>query len=88
MTIQIPSKALALATETDETVAPEQGDRTSFTVEGTVQSVSGDLATVTVDSVNGEPVPQEGAPMDEGAALKAELEMEDETRPGAMMMMG
>ena len=35
---------------------PEQGDSVSFSVDGTVQSIDGDNATIKITAVNGEPV--------------------------------
>ena len=37
-------------------VPPEEGDTVSFSVDATVQSVSGGNATLKIDAVNGEPV--------------------------------
>lgn len=37
-------------------VPPEQGDSVSYSVEGTVQSVDAEDATVKITSINGEPV--------------------------------
>src|SRR5882762_6631799 len=50
-------------------VPPEEGDSVSYSVEGKVQSVSGNTATISIDSINGEPVAEEGAesPEEEGA---------------------
>lgn len=58
-----------VASLSEDGVAPEQGDSVSFSVEGKVQSVSGNTATVSIDSINGEPVAEEGAesPEEEGA---------------------
>lgn len=52
----IPVNALA-----EDGVPPEEGDKVSFSVDGTVKSVSGNNATVSIDSVNGEPVGEEAA---------------------------
>ena len=58
-----------VASLSEDGVPPEQGDSVSFSVEGKVQSVSGNTATVSIDSINGEPVAEEGAesPEEEGA---------------------
>jgi hypothetical protein len=45
----------------EDGVPPEEGDQVSFSVEATVKSVSGGTATLDIDSVNGEPVSEEGA---------------------------
>jgi hypothetical protein len=42
-------------------VPPEEGDKVQFSVEATVQSVSGGTATLEIDSVNGEPVSEEAS---------------------------
>jgi hypothetical protein len=46
-------------------VPPEQGDDVSYSVEGTVKSVDAEDATVSITSVNGEPVAE--SPSDEAA---------------------
>jgi hypothetical protein len=63
-TTNVPVNALA-----EDGVPPEEGDSVSFSVEGKVKSVSGDTATVSIDSINGEPVSEEAAesPEEEGA---------------------
>ena len=52
----VPTKALSLAGETGDTVAPEKGDRVTVTIEGTVDRVEGDLAYLIGDTANGEPM--------------------------------
>jgi hypothetical protein len=42
-------------------VPPEEGDKVQFSVDATVQSVSGGSATLSIDAVNGEPVSEEAA---------------------------
>jgi hypothetical protein len=42
-------------------VPPEEGDKVSFSVDATVQSVSGGTATIDIDAINGEPVSEEAA---------------------------
>jgi hypothetical protein len=42
-------------------VPPEEGDNVSYSVEGTVQSVDAEDATVKITSVNGEPVDESPA---------------------------
>lgn len=55
-------------------VPPEEGDSVQFSVDGTVQSVQGDTAVVKIESVNGEPVSEEGeeSPSDEAAENSGE----------------
>ena len=55
-TARVPVNSLA-----EDGVAPEEGDKIQCSVEGTVQSISGGTATVTIDSINGEPVSEEAA---------------------------
>lgn len=61
-TTRVPVSALA-----EDGVPPEEGDSVSFSVEGKVQDVSGDTATVDIDSINGEPIGEagEGTPEEE-----------------------
>lgn len=67
---KVPVNSLA-----EDGVPPEEGDKVQCSVEGTVQSVSGGTATVSIDSVNGEPIGEQG---DEGSA---EEENEDQGTP-------
>ena len=50
-TCKVPLDLLA-----QDGVPPEQGDSVSYSVEGSVQSVDAEDATVKITSVNGEPV--------------------------------
>lgn len=43
----------------EDGVPPAEGDSVSYSVDGTVQSVSGAIADVKIDAVNGEPVSEE-----------------------------
>jgi hypothetical protein len=52
----VPVNALA-----ESGVPPEEGDKVSFSVDATVQSVSGSNATLSIDSINGEPVGEEAS---------------------------
>lgn len=54
-TATVPVDALS-----EDGVPPEENDKVSFSVEGTVQSVSGQNATISIDSINGEPVGEGG----------------------------
>jgi hypothetical protein len=53
---------------------PEEGDSVDFSVKGTVQSVSGNNATVKIDSVNGEPVGEEASESPEEESTEEEGE--------------
>ena len=55
-TCKVPLDLLA-----QDGVPPEQGDSVSYSVEGTVQSVDAEDATVKITSVNGEPVAESAA---------------------------
>jgi hypothetical protein len=59
-------------------VPPEEGDTVQYSVEGKVQSVTGNTATVSIDTINGEPIGEESSesPEEEGA------EPETGTPPG------
>jgi hypothetical protein len=72
---KVPVNSLA-----EDGTPPEEGDTVQYSVSGTVQSISGPTATVKIDSINGEPVSEEGAesPEEEGA----EPEPEPGTPPG------
>src|SRR4029077_2749612 len=50
-------------------VPPEEGDTVQYSVEGKVQSVTGNTATVSIDTINGEPIGEEASesPEEEGA---------------------
>jgi hypothetical protein len=63
-TCKVPLAALS-----EGGVPPEEGDSVSYSVEGKVQSVPGNTATVSIDSINGEPIGEEGSesPEEEGA---------------------
>jgi hypothetical protein len=65
--LTVPTKALSLAGESGEDVAPEAGDRVTVTVEGTVNAVNGDSATIDCDTANGLPC-GESSSMPEGKA--------------------
>jgi hypothetical protein len=70
---KVPVNSLA-----EDGTPPEEGDTVQYSVEGTVQSISGPTATVKIDSINGEPVSEEASesPEEEGA------EPEPGTPPG------
>ena len=53
---KVPVNSLA-----EDGVAPEEGDKVSFSVDATVKSVTGGTATIGIDSINGEPVSEEAA---------------------------
>jgi hypothetical protein len=45
----------------EDGVPPEQGDNVSYQVDGTVQSVDEENATIKIDAVNGQPITDESA---------------------------
>jgi hypothetical protein len=53
---------------------PEEGDSVDFSVKGTVQSVTGNNATVKIDSINGEPVGEEASESPEEESTEEEGE--------------
>lgn len=69
MKTRIPLSALAIDNEN-----PQPGDPVDLTASGTLASVEGDVAVVDITTVNGTPVPQEGATgedMEEDDLLRA-----------------
>ncbi len=36
-------------------ISPSEGDAVSFTIEGTVEGMDGDMAEITMETVNGQP---------------------------------
>jgi hypothetical protein len=66
-TCKVPTSSIS-----ESGVAPEQGDQVEYSVSGTVQSVSGNQATVKIDAINGEPVAEEGAESPEEEAAEPE----------------
>lgn len=50
-TCDVPLSLLA-----EDGVPPAEGDTVSYSVDGTVQGVDGDSATIKIDAVNGQPV--------------------------------
>lgn len=75
-----------LASLSESGTPPEQGDQVSYSVDGTVQSVSGNMATVKIDAVNGEPVAEEGAetPAEEAAEPETGTDTGDNTGIGGL----
>jgi len=53
--IDIPISALQVADEDGSMIVPAVGDAVSFTVEGSVESLGDEYASVGMESVNGEP---------------------------------
>lgn len=72
----LPIDSLAVPDEDEQMVAPEVGDRVTYTVEGRVVSVNGNQAVIRRESVNGRPVEsaQTENPHDEMASLQDEAE--------------
>ena len=44
-----------MAGEEGEVLSPEKGDAVSFTIEGTVSEMDGDMVEIAMETVNGEP---------------------------------
>ena len=66
-------------------ISPSEGDAVSFTIEGTVEGMDGDMAEITMETVNGQPaypeeevveeeVVEEGPSRDELLAEMVELD--------------
>ncbi len=53
--VDIPISALQVADEDGSMIVPAVGDAVSFTVEGSVESLGDEYASVGMESVNGEP---------------------------------
>jgi hypothetical protein len=66
-TATVPVNSLA-----QDGVPPEEGDKISAQIEGTVKSVDGNEATVSIDSINGEPVAEEAGESPEEEASEGE----------------
>jgi hypothetical protein len=66
-TCKVPVNALA-----EDGVPPEEGDTVQYSVEGKVQSVTGGTATISIDSINGEPVAEEASETPEEEAAEPE----------------
>ena len=47
--------AITMASEDGEMVSPSEGDAVSFTIEGTVEGMDGDMANIAMETVNGQP---------------------------------
>jgi hypothetical protein len=59
----------------EDGVPPAEGDKVSYSVDGTVQSVDGNNANVEIDAVNGQPV--EGSAAEEAGESPEEESAED-----------
>ena len=53
--VTIPMASLMMANEEGEMISPSEGDAVSFTIEGTVEGMDGDMAEITMETVNGQP---------------------------------
>tara|TARA_R100001443_G_scaffold40536_1_gene53966 strand:+ start:1665 stop:1940 length:276 start_codon:yes stop_codon:yes gene_type:complete len=53
--VMIPVASLQMAGEEGEVLSPEKGDAVSFTIEGTVSEMDGDMVEIAMETVNGEP---------------------------------
>jgi hypothetical protein len=59
--VMIPAASLQMAGEEGEVLSPEKGDAVSFTIEGTVSEMEGDMVEIAMETVNGEPAYPEEA---------------------------
>jgi hypothetical protein len=53
--VTIPMASLMMANEEGEMISPSEGDAVSFTIEGTVEGVDGEMADIAMETVNGQP---------------------------------
>lgn len=65
--MQIPVVELAQDDGSGQSTPPSQGDTVTIEVEGTVQSVDGDTASIKITKVNGQDVPDAEDQADGGA---------------------
>jgi len=82
--VTIPMASLMMANEEGEMISPSKGDAVSFTIEGTVEGVDGEMAEITMETVNGQPaypeeevveeVVEEGPSRDELMAEMVEID--------------
>lgn len=76
--------SLTMASEDGEMISPSEGDAVSFTIEGTVEGVDGEMADIAMETVNGQPaypeeevveeVVEEGPSRDELMAEMVEID--------------
>lgn len=55
----VPLSALNMPDDSEQMQAPEVGDKVQYTVEGTVENITGDNAYIDRTSINGQPVGEE-----------------------------
>tara|TARA_Y100000310_G_C20635982_1_gene791186 strand:- start:11 stop:283 length:273 start_codon:yes stop_codon:yes gene_type:complete len=82
--VTIPMASLMMANEEGEMISPSEGDAVSFTIEGTVEGVDGEMADIAMETVNGQPaypeeevveeVVEEGPSRDELMAEMVEID--------------
>ena len=82
--VTIPMASLTMASEDGEMISPSEGDAVSFTIEGTVEGVDGEMADIAMETVNGQPaypeeevveeVVEEGPSRDELMAEMVEID--------------
>jgi hypothetical protein len=69
--VEIPITSLQIADEEGVMVLPEVGDAVSFTIEGSVESLGDEYATVGMETVNGEPAYPEEEVTEESVEVEA-----------------
>jgi hypothetical protein len=78
---KVPIELLA-----EDGVPPAEGDTVSYQVDGTVKSVSGDSADITIEAINGQPVSDAAAsaapPSDNAGAAPPAPDSSAAMRPG------
>ncbi len=78
--VPIPLKALAQPDDKDAMTTPEMGDSVTFSVDGTITRIEGEMAYVKANAVNGTPIGEEAEEVapDEGASLMDEAKGMDQ----------
>ena len=77
-TVRVPLKSLAMPGEDEHMNNPEIGDTVDLHAQGKMASIEGDMAVVSLETVNGDPLTPDAAatndtaPADEFASLKQE----------------
>lgn len=66
--VPLDSLTMGSGEDSSSTVAPEVGDPVDFSATGTVSRVEGGNAYLTLESVNGKPLPEAAAPAAEPTA--------------------
>ena len=79
---RVPLAALQQPDDQEALVTPEVGDMVTYTVEGRVSRIEGDVAVVTAESANGKPMQEEAAetPAQEGGETESYESLEAQAK--------